>query len=586
MARDNGGAVVDDNGGESAGTALRRLRGPRGLDVAVAVAEAEGVCGHPVVLRRTNLDTGESRLVGIACGSRRGSVCGPCAMRNKRLRETQLAEGWHLNEEPDIGPREPDEGAQSVMAFRADLLGMGLEAKASGNLEELEEIRADLADVDRQLREDHDVRGKLPGLDDEDQDETKPRRVRSTRRRQDAPDLPRKPVQNRTIGREYAGKYRPSMMVTTTLDSYGAVHSAYVRDGRVQRCACGKTHKQDAAFLGTPVDPKAYDYRRHARDAVHFAAQMDRFFQNLRRAVGWKVQYFAAIESQRRLAPHAHIALRGSIPRDVIKQVAAATYHQVWWPEHGDPVYGGRRVPVWVPERSAWCDPDTREPLRSFEDALPGEDDDPAHVVRFGNQVDIRGVLGGTEEANRHIKYLTKYVTKSVGETYADASEAHRQHADWLLAELAVTPCSPRCPVWLLHGIQPQGAHSRMNPGQCKGNAHKRETLGVAGRRVLVSRAWTGKRLSDHQTDRQEHVRGVLNAAGLPVVATDAEQKARVAWEPVSPTDPDAPSRALLILQAVAERRRWKAQYQQAQTLLAGPRAAPGGRAGDGGGPA
>jgi hypothetical protein len=66
---------------------------------------------------------------------------------------------------------------------------------------------------------------------------------------------------------------------------------------------------------GTPADPGSYDYRRAARDAIHFPALFDRLIQNPRRYLGYDVQYFAAIEPQQRLAPHAHVAFRGAISR-------------------------------------------------------------------------------------------------------------------------------------------------------------------------------------------------------------------------------------------------------------------------------
>ena len=51
------------------------------------------------------------------------------------------------------------------------------------------------------------------------------RRVRSTRRRQDAPDLPRVAVEDRTVGQVFTApdgrEYRPSMFLTLTLPSYG-----------------------------------------------------------------------------------------------------------------------------------------------------------------------------------------------------------------------------------------------------------------------------------------------------------------------------------------------------------------------------
>jgi hypothetical protein len=139
--------------------------------------------------------------------------------------------------------------------------------------------------------------------------------------------------------------------------------------------------------------------------------------------------------------------------------------------------------------------PDTGTPLPSWEQACQ-ELTEPAHVARFGAQVHVKGILGGTEEAGRHIGYLTKYLTKSIGQAAGlgeHATDAQRDHARQLHAELQLTPCSPRCAVWLLYGIQPHGARHSMTPGRCKGNGHKPEHLGIAGRRVLVSRKWSTK---------------------------------------------------------------------------------------------
>jgi hypothetical protein len=48
----------------------------------------------------------------------------------------------------------------------------------------------------------------------------------------------------------------------------------------------------------------SYDYTRAARDALHFAALSGRFTQNLRRRVGYDVQYFAAALSRPRHRDH------------------------------------------------------------------------------------------------------------------------------------------------------------------------------------------------------------------------------------------------------------------------------------------
>ncbi len=248
-----------------------------------------------------------------------------------------------------------------------------------------------------------------------DDDETE-RRVRSTRRRQDAPDLPRVPMDDRTVGRVFTapdGKtYRPSMFLTLTLPSYGRVTPE-----------------------GVPVDPASYDYRRAALDALHFPKLVDRFWQNLRRCAGYQVQYFASIEAQRRLAPHLHAAIRGA-PRKVVRLVRAATYHQLWWPADEHPVYVDR-LPVWS-DGAGYVDPDTGAVLPTWEDALDaldtGPDTTPAHVVRFGTQDDLQGLIAGTPGADRAIGYLCKYLTKSLAGTHDldgdDASAARQAHVD------------------------------------------------------------------------------------------------------------------------------------------------------------
>jgi hypothetical protein len=158
---------------------------------------------------------------------------------------------------------------------------------------------------------------------------------------------------------------------------------------------------------GAAVDSDRYDYRRAARDAIHFPALVDRFWQNTRRCVGWEVQYFGTVEPQKRGAPHFHAAIRGAIPRLELCAITVATYHQVWWPAHDQLVYTDERMPVWDTRVKAFIDPDTGTPLPTWEQACE-ELAEPAHVVRFGEQVHVKGILGGTEEAGRHIGYLTK----------------------------------------------------------------------------------------------------------------------------------------------------------------------------------
>jgi hypothetical protein len=272
---------------------------------------------------------------------------------------------------------------------------------------------------------------------------------------------------------------------------------------------------------GTPASPDSYDHTRAARDALHFAALFDRFIQNLRRFLGHDVQYFAAVEPQRRLAPHIHIAVRGTLSRTELRQVLAATYHQVWWPSVDQVAHGDGNLPLWHEASGNYVDPATGEILPSWDDALDaiGDHDEPLHVARFGQRFDAQGVLAGSHDANRCIGYLTKYLTKHVADCHQAQTGAQQDHAERLADAL-----------------------------RCKGKAHRREHLGYAGRRVLVSRKWSGKTLADHRADRRDWLLATL---GLP--ATDP---ARYTWESVTPGDPDHMPNAQRLLHVVADRQR------------------------------
>jgi len=113
------------------------------------------------------------------------------------------------------------------------------------------------------------------------------------------------------------------------------------------------------------------------------------------------------------------------------------------------------------------------------------------------------------------------------------------------------------CANWLRFGVQPKNARPGLRPGACKGKAHRREHLGNAGRRVLVSRKWSGKTLADHRADRKNWL-----MATLGISATDP---ARYAWEPVAPGDPDHMEHARRLLHVVADRQRWQAALNEAR---------------------
>ena len=170
-------------------------------------------------------------------------------------------------------------------------------------------------------------------------------------------------------------------------------------------------------------------------------------------------------------------------------------------------------------------------------------------MARFGDRFDAQGVLAGSKDANRCIGYLTKYLTKQIGDCHRPRPTPQRAHAARLAEALRFQPCSPRCANWLRYGIQPKNARPGLVPGWCKGKAHDADHLGYAGRRVLTSRKWSGKTLADHRADRKEwlleNARCFGNRPGPVRLGDRRARPTRTTWTTrggcctPSPTEPD-----------------------------------------------
>ncbi|MBT8227019.1 MAG: replication initiation protein [Dactylosporangium sp.] len=574
------------------GSRAARLAMPRSVQVLKDLAVEYGVCIRPVSLRRTDLDTGQTELVDLPCGATREDKCPSCAKRARRLRQVQIREGWHRTDEPDPGPQAATDEQRALIELRAHFEYERARSLANAEWHQVTDLDEGIAEVDAHIVA-SGLRGRAapshtPDPDDTEDEPAQQRRVRSTRRRQDAPDLPRQRVDPRTVGRTYTApdgrEHRPSMWLTLTLDSYGPVHGQRRSSGgKPMPCPCRHTHPDGDPLLGTPIDPNTYDYQRAAWDAVHFPRLLDRFWQNLRRAVGWNVQYAGCVEPQKRLAPHAHFAIRGTIPRTLLERAAAATYHQVWWPTVDQPRHSPEHPPVWDETNRTWIDPDTHQPLPTWDTALDAIDDDPdaepAHVVGFGPQIKARGVNPDSRDVDRTIGYITKYVTKAAADCHQTTADAQREHLDRLWHALRVTPCSERCANWLLYGIQPTKAHGKLRPGCCKGKIHQQATLGIGGRRILVSRNWSGKTLADHRYDAKAWVRALLGVSTTsdqaPTLHDDQGQPTgdesgnqtpapTVAWELARHDDPDLEPLGHRLLRAISQRIQWRAQRNAA----------------------
>ena len=217
------------------------------------------------------------------------------------------------------------------------------------------------------------------------------------------------------------------------------------------------------------------------------------------------------------------------------------------------------RLPVWDQARSRYVDSATGELLTSWDDALDAitGTDEPRHVARLGAKFDAQGVLGGSQDSGRCIGYLTKYLTKQLGECHQPQTTVEQDHVDRLADALRYEPPSPTCANWLRYGIQPKNPRPALVPGACKGKAHRREHLGYAGRRVQVSRKWSGKTLADHRGDRKAWLMEMLD---LPATDSDTYR-----WVPVQPGDADYLSPARRLLHAVAERLAWERALTEAR---------------------
>ena len=194
---------------------------------------------------------------------------------------------------------------------------------------------------------------------------------------------------------------------------------------------------------------------------------------------------------------------------------------------------------------------------------------------RLGSQVDVKGILAGSKDADRTIGYLTKYMAKSMSAPMGDGQEISSpaaKHHDRLAREVRWLPCTPGCGNWLRYGIQPKDAGPGLRAGSCPSKAHDGEHLGLGGRRVLVSRKWTGKTLDVHRADRAAVVRQVLEEAGVQVAEKDRcaadilapDGQPRFVWSVLPPGES---SYNAAVFAQILQRQAWRAQYDAAKRM-------------------
>ena len=426
-------------------------------------------------LRRTDLDTGQTEIIDLPCGATQEAKCPPCAKRARRLRQQQIREGWHRDDEPDPGPRaghrrtevaDRAAGASRVRPRRSR------PRRASGTRSPTSTPRS------TNSRTPSPPKGSAAGSPHP----TPPTRTRTTRRRQAAeavhPPAAGRPRPAPAAGRARAPSAGPTPAGTARVPAVDVADP----DPRLLR----PVHTD-----GTPVDPDSYDYRRAAWDAVHFARLLDRFWQNLRRAVGWNVQYAGCVEPQRRLAPHAHFAIRGTIPRAAAAAgrrrhlppgvVAAASTQLVYdstGPRSGTTTR--RRTSTRTP--GSRCRPGLTPWTLIDATPTPNRRTSPASA----SQVDAKGVIAGHRGRRPDASATSPSTSPSTPPTATRSPPTGNARTSTGSGTNCGTPrARERCANWLLYGVQPKKAHGRLQPGNCKGKVHQRDTLGFGGRRVL-----------------------------------------------------------------------------------------------------
>ncbi|WP_435242639.1 replication initiator protein RepSA [Streptomyces cucumeris] len=196
----------------------------------------------------------------------------------------------------------------------------------------------------------------------------------------------------------------PKVFATLTAPSFGPVHNRPSSG----RCRCGTAHTEGAPELGTALDPRRYDYAGTVLWNNHAGDLWRRFTIYLRRELAaragltqselgevCRVSFGKVAEYQKRGAVHFHAIVRLDGP-------------------------GGAddAPPAWA-SAGLLSDAITAAAAR-VSVPLPATDGQPARVLRWGDQVDVRpiGMDDGQELTEQAVaSYVAKYATKAAETT-------------------------------------------------------------------------------------------------------------------------------------------------------------------------
>jgi hypothetical protein len=208
-----------------------------------------------------------------------------------------------------------------------------------------------------------------------------------------------------TKGTPHTVRDHPRVFATLTAPSFGPVHN---RPGK-RACRCGTRHPEDAAELGTPLDPETYDYagavlwNNHASDlwryfTIYLRRQIARRAGLTQKAAHEqsRISFGKVAEYQKRGAVHFHAVIRIDGP--------------------GGP---DSLPPAWA--TVALLEDAIRAAADQVEVDVPPAGDQPARALRWGTQLDVQPIasFGNGEEITEQAvaSYVAKYATKAAETT-------------------------------------------------------------------------------------------------------------------------------------------------------------------------
>ncbi|MFJ2030554.1 replication initiator [Streptosporangium sp. NPDC087985] len=209
----------------------------------------------------------------------------------------------------------------------------------------------------------------------------------------------------------------PCLFVTLTAPSFGTVHTRQEKNGTVLPCharrdaatcphgrvmSCTARHGSDEGCLGEPLCPDCYDYA----GSVLFNAMSPELWRRLTEAL------------RRRVAKLAGLTLRELREQAVISFAKVAEYQRRGVVHfHAVIRLDGPDGPASPPP--AWATADAladavRHAASAVAVTVPAAGDDPARVLRWGAQLDIREItMTGDLTEQAVAAYIAKYATKA-----------------------------------------------------------------------------------------------------------------------------------------------------------------------------